>query len=176
MDDREDGAAPDSDGTMSDTKMTDVDGVASTRPAESTLASTRSSRRATNSRPNYAEDLQDAEFERQTATKTQPALPTTEQSRRASIKASRVVGKRDEESPPISSKDGTPVSSNADAPKKRKATASKVKRASLVSPAPVAGPTPETNMMFFEKTNATLKDGMLVADDGTTLEVNGEFP
>lgn len=34
----------------------------------------------------------------------------------------------------------------------------------------------DTNLLTFEKCKAVLKNGKMVADDGTVLEVNGEFP
>lgn len=33
----------------------------------------------------------------------------------------------------------------------------------------------ETNLLTFENTKAMPKDGKMVADDGTVLEVNGKF-
>lgn len=155
--------------------------------------STRTRNRHGASRPNYAEDQDNMDFEYTAPPKanTKQAATSNEQKRASDANSNKFVPinglTTDDKTTPRESTPATLSSSTATSKKRKAASAAATNAQSAIPAASTTNSSttrrtgslttslhrPETNMMTFEKSKSKLKDGKLTADDGTVLNING---
>lgn len=163
---------------------------------------TRSRNRTGNSRPNYAEDKElDAEFEVASSVKgtgrRSKIVDSSASTDNGHAPSRNVSGMEPISSPAIQAhhKDQIPGTSTFSAIPTGVGTQSKKRKAAAQATTQLHPPLPtqavtrrastavymgynveDSNMLSFESCGGRLKDGKLVADDGTVLQVNGKNP